>query len=210
MLSLCYKLLGVDMKIKYAGPKVMFTKHGIEFDNNKDDKYVYINIAIQLYQAFDHEYKPNEQYIYDTSTKRLTEDQMMTFAKKNFENFDELVKDAQQKAVIYYDSEMAKVENLRESLEDIEYHTWIKNIELMKSYVEQRQFNKSIYYAIISAIGKNIKKYDIKNINVPMYQSFMHVLNSIAGVLKMRPEPKDSKMQIYEKDGSLIIELDVK
>ncbi|MDQ7061959.1 MAG: hypothetical protein Q9M43_12925 [Sulfurimonas sp.] len=44
------------MRLKYVGPKPIISHTGIEFDNNKEDKFAYLNIVIQLLKALNHEY----------------------------------------------------------------------------------------------------------------------------------------------------------
>lgn len=197
------------MKIKYAGPKVIFTKQGVDFNNNKDDKYIYINIAIQLYKAFEHDYKDNEVYVYDSSLKRLSDSDMMEFIKNRFLDYDYLVKKAKENANGYFDYEIQKVENQKHTLDSIEYDTWIKNIKLMEDYVIQRHFNKNMYYSLVNGVSNLIKKNSIKQIHLPMFQNFVHILHSIQGSLKQTPYPKNSKVDIYKKGDDLIARMDI-
>lgn len=197
------------MKIKYAGPKVIFTRHGVDFDNNKDDKYTYINIAIQLHKAFEHEYNEGEIYVYDGSSKRLNDDDMMEFIVKKFPSHEHLIEEARQKANGYFQHEKEKVENQKDLLDIVEYNTWLKNIELMKDYVLQRHFNKNMYYFLVQEVSTLIKKHSIKQVHLPMYQNFIHVLHSIQGALKLVPNPKSSKININEKEGNLIAILEI-
>ena len=57
------------MILKYVGPKPIISHTGIEFDNNKEDKYAYLNIVIQLIRALDHEYIENRIYKYEADTR---------------------------------------------------------------------------------------------------------------------------------------------
>lgn len=197
------------MEIKYAGPKVLFSRKGIDFDNNKDDKFVYLNIAVQLLRAFNHEYQPGEKYVYDASSKRLNDNDILKFMQENFAQYDELVKKAQVDAEGYFEHEIKKAQSQKDMMSEIEYDSWIKNIELMKNYVLQRHFNKNIYYALIEKISLTLKKNGIAQIHAPMFQNFIHVLHSIQGTLKKKPEPKSSHLNIYEKDGILMASLDI-
>lgn len=197
------------MKISYVGPKVLFTRHGVDFDNNKEDKYVYLNIALQIHKALDHNYNIGEKYIYDINSKRLNDDEILSFVKDSFPEHNELFTEAAKSAKEYLENEIEKVEKLKNTLEAIEYEGWKKNIALMENYVKQRQFNKKIYYAIINLIVKNLKHFSIKEINAPMFQTFSHVFHSIQGALKQKPDAKSSNLEIYEKDGVIMLKLNI-
>ncbi len=197
------------MKLSYAGPKVLFTRSGIDFDNNKDDKYIYLGIAVELLKAFDHEYKPNQKYTYSASSTRLSDDDIMTYIKSSFDNYDVLLKQAHDDAQGYYEHEVQKANGQKEHISELEYSSWIKNIELMEKYVLQRHFNKNIYYAVIEKVALCLKKHGITQIDAPMFQNFVHVLHSIQGALKEKPEPKSSHIDLHEEDGSLMVSLSV-
>ncbi len=197
------------MTLKYVGPKVIISKNGVEFDNNKDDKYVYINIAIQLYKAFSHEYNDDEVYVYNTDAKRLNDSEIMKFISSSFPDYEEHIKKDKESADKYFEHEMQKVEKQKDILNSLEYEAWIKNIKLLKNYVLQRHFNKNIYYLLVGKVSECIKKHSIRQIHLPMYQNFMHVAHSIQGALKETPNPKQSKIDIHEKNGKMFVNLDI-
>jgi len=60
------------MELKYVGPKPIISHTGIEFDNNKEDKFAYLNIVIQLLKALDHDYFEDKTYVYQADTARVT------------------------------------------------------------------------------------------------------------------------------------------
>ncbi len=196
------------MEVKYAGPKVVLGKNGIEFDNSKDDKYIYINVAIQIYNAFLHVYD-DKIYTYDTHCKRLNDDEIMDFIKNNFPNYKQEIKKAEDRAEWYFEHEMKNVEIHKDMLSSAEYETWVKNVKLLKNYVLQRHFNKNIYYLLIDKISECIKQSSTQQMYFPMYQNFVHIAHSIQCALNEDPNPKTSKMDIYEKDGKMIVGLDI-
>ena len=195
------------MIIQYAGPKAIISRRGLDFDNNKEDKYVYLNIAVQLLQALDHDHTPNQIYTYDTSLQRLTDSELLAFVVKNFDHSDMFLSSAQKDAEWFVTHEREQVERQRPLMSEEESRAWLKNIDLMTNYVIQRHFNKRIYYAIIDKLGDVLKTKHITEINAPMYQKFAHVLHSIQGVLKQGKPSIDSKISIFEKEGALTIQL---
>jgi len=44
------------MTLKYVGPRPHISHTGIEFDSNKEDKFVYLNFVVQLIKALSHDY----------------------------------------------------------------------------------------------------------------------------------------------------------
>lgn len=57
------------MKIKYAGPRPQISHHGVSFKDGKEDKYVYLMIALQILKAIDKDYEEKKSYSYDLETK---------------------------------------------------------------------------------------------------------------------------------------------
>ena len=53
------------MTLKYVGPKPIISHTSIEFDENKEDKYVYLSVVAQLIQALDHDYIDDKSYVYE-------------------------------------------------------------------------------------------------------------------------------------------------
>jgi DNA-binding phage protein len=197
------------MRITYSGPKVLFGEHGMSFDNNKDDKFVYLNIATQLHQALSHEYEPGHTYQYDTQSKRLASEEIMAYFEKIMPDSAKLVEKAQKEAEDFVQNEKHKVE-VRNDLNEAASKAWLANIELMKDYVMQRRFNKAIYYQIIHSLSRLIIKHKISQINTPMYQKFVHVLHSLQGVLKSERPSIDSIVEFYDDKGTLNVRLVIK
>mgnify|MGYP000564502188 CR=1 FL=1 len=197
------------MQIAYSGPKVLFSESGMTFDNNKEDKFVYLNIATQLHQALSHEHEPNQVYQYDTQSKRLDSDQIMAYFQTIFPDSQSLVAQAQKEAEEFVESEKHKVE-VRSNLNEAASKAWQANIKLMQNYVKQRRFNKAIYYQIINSLANLVIKHNIAQINTPMYQNFVHVLHSLQGVLKGSRPSIDSTMEFYEDAGTLGVRLLIK
>ena len=66
------------MEIKYAGPRPQISHHGVSFKDGKEDKYVYLMIALQILRAIDKDYDEQKSYSYDTKTQRLGNEEMLT------------------------------------------------------------------------------------------------------------------------------------
>jgi hypothetical protein len=196
------------MKLEYVGPKPIISHTGIEFDNNKEDKFIYLNIVVQLIKALDHKYFENRTYTYTADTQRLTCDELIRELKHICPDLNSMMEKSNHSIEdeIAHNIKRAN-ESLTLTLEDKEVLT--KNINMMHNYLVQRSINKSVYYCAVNALTEMVKKDHIDYIIAPMYQKFAHVFHSVQGVLRKEKFPIDSKIEIYQKDSQLFVKLDV-
>ncbi len=194
------------MQLKYVGPKPLISHTGIDFDNNKDDKYAYLNIAVQLLKALDHDYFEEKTYTYNADTKRLSETELLSELQNYCDDLDKIMEETashEEQEVLHQLHRADENETL--SSEDKEVLK--NNINLMKNYLIQREVNRAVYYCIVGKIAEVVKKDHIDYIVVPMFQKFAHVLHSVQGVLREQKFPIDMKLDIYEEDGKLFAKL---
>ena len=81
------------MEIKYVGPKPIISHTGIDFDNNKEDKFVYLNIVVQLLKSLNHNYIKDKVYTYQTDTSMLTNDEQYQELKKYCPKISSLIEE---------------------------------------------------------------------------------------------------------------------
>jgi len=196
------------MKLKYVGPKPIISHTGIEFDNNKEDKFTYLNIVVQLLKALNHDYFEDKTYSYHADTSRLSNDELFRELKKFCPDIDALMEKEN------HDIEGEIIHNLQRAkesytLRDEDKETLRNNIEIMHDYLVQRSINKSVYYCAINALAQLLKHDNISYIVAPMYQTFAHVLHSVQGVLLKDKISIDTDLEIYKKDGVLLVKLQV-
>ena len=196
------------MELKYVGPKPIISHTGIEFDNNKDDKYAYLNIVVQLIKALNHDYFEDKTYNYNADTQRMDSDELIRSLKRICPNLDSLMKAENHdiETEILHNVQRA---NESDTLTDEDKEVLKKNIEIMHDYVVQRSINKSVYYCAINALAELLKKDHIDHIVTPMFQNFAHVLHSVQGVLNKQSFSIDTKLDIFQKDGVLVVKLQV-
>jgi len=196
------------MELKYVGPKPIISHTGIEFDNNKEDKYVYINIVLQLLKALSHHYFEDKKYVYQTNTNRISESGLIDEVKKYCPDI-KILMDKQNHAIeeeVEHQLQRAHDscvlgEDCKEVLES--------NINIMHDYLVQRSVNKAVYYCLIDVLAKLVQEDHIHYVIVPMFQNYFHVLHSVQGSLKKEKNPIDSKLDIYKEDGNLLAKLEV-
>ena len=196
------------MELKYVGPKPIISRTGIEFDNNKEDKYAYLNIVVQLLKALNHNYFENKTYSYSADTNRLSDDELLRELSKYCPNLNSLMEQKNSKIEDDIKHDLDRAED-SDMLTDEDKKTLQNNINIMHDYLVQRSINKSVYYCAIEALSQLLKKESISYIITPMFQKFAHVLHSVQGVLLKDKFPIDTKLDIYQDDGKLLVKLTV-
>ena len=196
------------MSLKYAGPKPLISAHGITFDLNKDDKFIYLSIVAELMQALNHEYVGGKRYTHMTAKKPMDSDEILELIRRNDSLLDQEIKDRQQIVEQEIQEELERANTNRVLCEE-ERDVLVKNIELLRNYRINRSINKTVYYSGINSLAHIIQKGHIDTIFAPMFPKFNHVFHSIQGSLVKLHPPIDSTIDIYEEDGHLNVRLDI-
>lgn len=198
----------MDVTLKYVGPKALFSASGISFDNSKEDKFIYLSILAELIEALDHEYANDQRYVVETGSKKLDENILLELIRKRPSNLDEQIVYWTTKTTEEIDDDVERARH-NPILSAEERQVLENNLEILRPYRLQRSINKSIYYAGVKLLGSIIKKSSIEHITTPMHPKFLHVLHSIQGALRTLHPPLDSSVDIYEKQGHLVVELKI-
>lgn len=190
------------MKLKYAGPKPMISEHGISFKDGKEDKYVYLIIAIQILHAIDHETPTNGHYEYNIDMQRLTDEQMQEFIMTYHPNLNTTMTKEIDSYLVHLDNE---IEDVKKSpiFSPIEKEAYIGNLKIMKEYKIQRAKNKIFYMHAIDTIVEVIKARKIKKISTPFYEKFWHTLQTIQGHLATTKRSLKSDLKIVTNDDTM-------
>ena len=196
------------MKLEYVGPKPIISHTGIEFDNNKEDKFAYLNIVLQLLKALDHDYFSDKTYVYQSDTNRYSNDDLTKQLKRYCPNLDALINKENHSVEDEIKHNIQRA-NESDTLDDESKTVLKNNIRIMHAYLVQRSVNKSVYYCAIDALAELLKKDHIDHIIVPMFQKYAHVLHSVQGALRQQKFPIDTKLDIYQENGKLLAKLQV-
>ncbi len=196
------------MRLQYAGPKPLISSHGVEFDLNKEDKFVYLSIVAELIQALDHEYVDDKRYIYMASAKPLDNELVFSIIRAHDPSLEDEIAERQRIVNEEIQDELERAHSNKLLVEE-EREVLIKNIEILRNYRVNRSINKTVYYSAIASIAHIIKNGHIDHVSAPMFPKFHHVFHSLQGMLaKLRP-PVDSEITIYEEDGHLHTRLNI-
>ena len=194
------------MTIKYAGPRPEISHHGIQFKDGKEDKYVYLIIAIQILKAIDKDYEEKKSYSYDTTTKRFTDAELLDIMNTYEPNLKETVMQEEIRYEEHLQEEIAHVKQ-RKDLKEIERDTWIENLNIMQQYRIQRAVNKIYYIHCVADIAKVIKREKIKEIDTPFYEKYWHVLQTIQGTLSEGRDSVGSDLKVENTSEGMIAKM---
>lgn len=195
------------MTLQYVGPKPLISHTGIEFDTNKEDKYVYLPIVAKLLKALDHKYIEGKSYTCEAD-KDISTDNMMGILEKYCPDLNDLLDKTNHNVEEEIEHNLERA-NENDVLNAVEKEVLIKNIDLMHNYMLQRSVNKSVYYCAMKALADILKKDHIDHVTTPFFQKYMHVLHSLQGTLLKEKFPIDTTLDVYEHDKHLFITLKV-
>lgn len=170
------------MILKYTGPKEMISAHGISFKSGKDDKYVYIYPAYEIYKALHHDYEKGHVYSHNIEGKRLSDEELLNNILALRPNLEQICRIEVEKVIDLLDDEIEKAKEHKEYNEE-EKKVYRNNLIIMKNYRIQRETNKIVYYELIKIIVDDIINHKIKRINSPFSERYWHILQSIQGEL---------------------------
>jgi len=196
------------MQIKYVGPKPLISKTGISFDSEYDDRYTYLNIAVQLLHALDHEYFADKTYQYAVDSRRLRDNDIVEGLTQYCGNLETITNEAVKHEQAVIDDELKRARE-NKLISTIEKEALIKNIKMMQNYRLQYATNDALYTCAVQRLATHVKQDHIDYVIVPMFQRFAAVLHAIQDELSHQKFPIDTKMDIYEDHGSLMARMQV-
>ena len=198
------------LKLKYVGPRVEISHHGISYKKDKEDKYVYLMVALEILRDIDNDYEKQSSYSHCYESHTLEDSEVHSILKAYEE---EIENHANAEYTLYEEKikhELAFVKGLSH-LSDLEKEVWLKNIELMKSYRLQRAINKIYYEHCIKNIRKLIIHKRIKELITPFNKDFFHVINSLKGTLITGNPSLDATVEEEKnKDNVMCIKLSIR
>ena len=188
------------MKLEYAGLKPVISEHGISFKDGKEDKFIYLSIAVDILNAINHNYEQKKKYSHQVSEVQLKADEILNILLKFHPDLEDTMNQEVDSYTKHLDAEEEDVRN-RINLSQIEKDTFIANLKLMRKYKTQRAKNKIFYFHCIETIIEIILKYKIKEIDTPFNERFWHILQTIEG--KLSAQKVSSNLKTIEENCTL-------
>ncbi|PHS39594.1 MAG: hypothetical protein COB07_05965 [Sulfurovum sp.] len=158
-------------KVEYVGPRVEISHHGVNYRRSKEDKYVYLIVALEILKDIDNDYVIKPSYSHDFKNKTLQESDFHTILEYYESNVEESILEECKKYKQKIQHEIEFVQQIPH-LTEMDKEVWIKNIEIMKEYRVQRAINKMYYMHCIQNIVQVIQHKNIKEITVPFNKCF--------------------------------------
>lgn len=195
------------MKIKYVGPRPEISEHGVTFKTGKEDKYVYLSVAVQILIALDKNSQEDKTYSYNVSQKPLSDIEMLDTMLHYEPTLETSVIEEKEAYAKHLDDEIAHIEH-REHMNPLNKEIFLNNYKIMKEYRLQRAVNKMYYMHCIKEIVEVIKKEHIREIDAPFQEKYWHVLQTIEGALVSLKSSLSCELKIErDKDNHLIAKL---
>lgn len=188
------------MKLEYAGLKPVISEHGISFKDGKEDKFIYLSIAVDILNAINHNYEQKKKYSHQVSEVQLKADEILNILLKFHPDLEDTMNQEIDSYTKHLDAEEEDVRN-RINLSQIEKDTFIANLKLMRKYKTQRAKNKVFYFHCIETIVETIIKYKIKEVDTPFNERFWHILQTIEG--KLSTHKINSSLKMIEEESVL-------
>jgi hypothetical protein len=168
------------------GPKPVISEHGVNFKDGKHDKYIYINDAIELLKAINHEYVEGKMYKYEALESKLTDKEIEDMITSYKPELEETISREITSYKTYLDKEIEDVSTAHPLLNEDEISAFQNNLKIMYDYRIQRAINKIYYMHIIEIISNLIKEHKIKDISTAFNEKFWHIMHTIQGELSNR------------------------
>ncbi len=195
------------MKIQYVGPRPEISEHGVTFKTGKEDKYVYLSIAVHLLIMLDKNVKENKSYSYTSKEEYLNDDQLLATMLQYEPTLEISVRAEKEAYEKHLDEELAHIEH-REHMNPLNKEIFIENFKIMKEYRIQRAINKMYYMHCIKEIVDVIKKGHIKEIDTPFGEKYWHILQTIEGEIVNLKSSINCELKVErDKDQKLIAKL---
>lgn len=197
-------------KVEYVGPRVEISHHGITYRNSKEDKYIYLMVALEILKDIDNDYEKKPSYSHYFKNQTLEESDLDAILKCYEKSFEECITDECKK---YKEKIQHEIEHIQQipHLTEIDKNIWIKNIQIMQDYRVQRAINKMYYMHTIQDIVQVIKDKKIKEICVPFNKNFFHVMNTLKGSLITGRPSLDAKVhEEYNQDDTMVLKLTIR
>ena len=171
------------IKLQFTGDRPFISPKGVRFIKGKPDKYIYIPSAVKLFLLLsDKNNWHGNKLQFDYPKEMLHDRQMLEVITQND---PEIIKSVEDQLLNYNARVDALIEQIRTSpqYEEHERDAYIRNIELMREYKQQRACNKILYHQLIKRIVKEISDKEITVLDTPPTKAFYHLIDSIKGDL---------------------------
>lgn len=192
------------MKLEYIGPKAMISPNGISFKTGKDDKFVYLDYAMQIFHAINHDYKNNIIYHHDIEQRTFSADEILTTLRSTISGIDTQL---EEELKSYKESLTQEIENVKldKTLNQDEITSLKNNLIIMQPYRTQRFKNKLAYEHLVESICTAIYDNKLQEVSAPFNERFWHIMQTIQGYLSSMYKVKSTVDTVTDDDKIAIV-----
>lgn len=192
------------MKLEYVGPKAVISHKGVSFKDGKEDKFVYIQACMEVFNSINHSYEKNFIYNYNISNEKLDSSNILNEILQLKSNLKEVCEKELLEKENSYKEYIQSIDSHKE-LNEEELKVYKNNLKLMQPYILQRVTNKVVYTHLVEIIADKIIENKLHEIITPFNERYWHILQTIQGELSNHNNRSiDSSLETIEKDGLFI------
>jgi len=174
------------MRLRYVGPRPIISQHGIGFDKNEPDKYLFLHTVIELLEVVEESTRDKNYSMSNDGVIDLRDWEGIDFShnvlndliKKHCDNVDDLI---QQKDKKSEDSFLKLTDSIRTNshLSRNEKIAWLENLKIMHNYYIQFIENEFIYEHMIKMLVEDIRKKHVREIFFPLHRNYGYVMSHL-------------------------------
>ena len=197
------------MELKYVGARPIVSQDGVSFDQTKPDSYTFLNAAVELLEALSAD-RTGERRIdlKNLSGKDYNGRQLADMLKKHCADADEIFASRERETTEFIEKYTHDVEK-NERLTVDERKAWLGNIKTMRDYYLQYATNENAYRCALNALADQLDNLHIDEVTVTAGRNYGLVLSHLIPVFTHHRPPHDATLSVDEKDGPLVVTLDL-
>lgn len=180
------------MTPQYVGPRPIISEHGISFDKNEPDKYLFLHAVIELLEVIeecvhDKSCKINSDGIIDLLEWKgidFVHNELSELITKHCQNVDELIAQKDQKTehtLLTLTNRITQNSLLTADAKQ----AWLGNLKIMHNYMIQFMENEFIYEHMIQMLAEDIRNKDIREIRFSLHRNYGYVMSHLHEVTSL-------------------------
>jgi len=99
-------------KVEYVGPRVEISNHGITYRRSKEDKYIYLMVALEILKDIDNDYAMKSSYTHDFKNKALEENDLHSILKYYENSVEECITEECEKYKLKLQHELEFIQKI--------------------------------------------------------------------------------------------------
>ncbi|WP_353663132.1 hypothetical protein [Hydrogenimonas sp. SS33] len=189
-------------------PKPVCSQHGVLFDHSREDRYPYLDILVQLIEAFDRRTVEGETLHFGIKSKPFPSEVTLKKLRRYIPDLERKIGQSVESTEEELEKEMASIRS-NPILSETEKEVWIGNLQSMRPYIVQRAINKRVYHEAVEVLADTLVDHHIRYVALPMVGTFHHAVKSLEAALERHKPPARLHSRIHETDSGPVLELEV-